>query len=289
MRRTLSRTWMVLLEAYQGFNRHGGSTMAAAVSLYALLSLTPIVLLALTVLGRLLGAQEAQAKIIGLITSAIPAPSDRLIAAVQSLSLDAKSPFVYVVGIGGLLWSATTLPAGMSLFLTISWIGRPQRGLVWRRFVALLIITVAGVLSLLSVALSAGAAAIAGNPQRFGFLSRAVRVVGPPLGGFVSLLFLILTLFILYRFLPATRVLSRAALLGAGVGAMLLHVLRIAFTALVVQSARYGRIYGPLAGVVILLLWVYYSATILLASAEIAAAYQRRHESGWTSEQPSRR
>jgi len=57
---------------------------------------------------------------------------------------------------------------------------------------------------------------------------------------------------------------------------VLLHALRSGFSSLIVLSSRYGSVYGPLAGVVMLLLWAYYSAAVLLGCAEIAAAYQRR-------------
>jgi membrane protein len=268
--------WEVLKTSYQGFTRHGCPTMAAAIGLYFLLSVVPFALLAVATFGSVLGAEEARTWISNLIRDNVPVASESVLAAVHSITIPESRAFAYVIGLIGLLWAATTLPAQMSMYLTTIWADRPVRGFLARRLMALAVIAASGGILLFSLVLAGAASALAGNAAWFGPLSKVVALLSLLAGSLLSPLLFLLMLFLLYRFLPAARVSGRAALLGAILGAILLHVLRAVFTALIVASSRYGEIYGPLAGAVVLLLWAYYSAVVLLGCAEIAAAYQRR-------------
>ena len=59
---------------------------------------------------------------------------------------------------------------------------------------------------------------------------------------------------------------------------MLWEVSRLAFATLVTQSAAYGRLYGSLAGIVVVIIWLYLTASIMLVGAEVAVVLQRRRE-----------
>jgi membrane protein len=78
---------------------------------------------------------------------------------------------------------------------------------------------------------------------------------------------------LLYQYLPARHVPWKAAFLGAGVAALLWQVTKIGFAFYLAYVHSYDRLYGPLAGLVILVIWTYYSMSILLLGAEIAADY----------------
>jgi membrane protein len=84
-------------------------------------------------------------------------------------------------------------------------------------------------------------------------------------------------LFLLYWTMPAGRVSARAAAAAAVPGALLWVVLRSAFALLVAGSSRYKGLYGPLAGAIVLLVWIYYSAYIVIFCGEIGSTLQARY------------
>ena len=78
----------------------------------------------------------------------------------------------------------------------------------------------------------------------------------------------------LYRYLPHRRPTWRDATIGGIVFSLLWVAAKLIFTTYAEQAAVYTRIYGSLLEVVLLLLWVYYSATLLLAGAVITRQFQ---------------
>jgi membrane protein len=80
----------------------------------------------------------------------------------------------------------------------------------------------------------------------------------------------------LYRALPNCEVSARATLLGAVVAASLWELTKHLFAWYVIRFPSYDRLYGPLSSLVILLIWIYYSVSILFLGAEMAADYDKK-------------
>jgi len=277
MRRLAAESWWLLREAYGRFHAHGCATMAAATSFYTLVSLVPMALLAISVFGHILGAREVQERMVALVQQASPGSSGALVAAIRVIASKESRWFVNLVGLCGLLWSGMGLLGSLSAFLTRPWAEEAvKRTFVGQKLVALMATAAAGVLFFLSVASASLFSSLSRYRDALGALAHSLLRLDLPANLVVSLLVSLVMFFLLYRFLPAARVWPRAALLGAVSGAVLWHITRSLFGLLVTRSARYGHIYGPLAGVVVFMLWIYYSAMVLFFCAEIAAVYQSR-------------
>jgi len=80
----------------------------------------------------------------------------------------------------------------------------------------------------------------------------------------------------LYQALPACSVPHRYALVGGVVAAVLWHASLLGFGVYLQYSHGYDRLYGPLAGLAILVVWCYYSMAILLLGAEITADLNKK-------------
>jgi membrane protein len=273
VKRLGAQTWAILADAYRRFYAHGCPSMAAATSFYTLLSLVPMALLAISIFGQILGAREVQDRIAALMHQAVPGSG----AQIRVLASRESRWFVNGVGLFGLLWSGMNLLSSLSSFLTRAWGGAPGARTFWgQKLVALAAMAAAGTLFFLSVVVASLASSLSRHRERLGVLWDYLTLLDLPASFLFSLLVSVVMFYLLYRFLPAAPVSSRAALVGALAGGALWHVTRGLFAVLVANSARYGRIYGPLAGVVVFMLWMYYSAMVLLFCAEIAAAYQSR-------------
>ena len=252
----LSEAWLLLRDAHREFAKDAGSVIAGAIAFFTSLALIPIALLALSLLGHVLGSERAYTHVAEATQQALPGVSQQVLEALRSYS-EGRRLLVNVVGTLGLVWSSVNLFALLSSILTTIWIGEPRRGFVGQRLAGLLCLLVGGALFVLNMALT--------------WLVGAVSVGGTGLGALAALIF-----FLLYRFLPAGLVSSRAALAGALPAAVLWLLSRYLFSVLVAGSSRYGRLYGPLAGAVVLLLWIYYSAYIMIFCAELGVVAQRR-------------
>ena len=123
-------------------------------------------------------------------------------------------------------------------------------------------------------------AALRSDEELFGPLAEAVHnmhFLGSMAPFFLSAVFAALGFFLLYRFLPNGSVSTRAAALAALPAALLWLASRSLFSVLVAGSSHYGQVYGPLAGAVVLLLWIYYTAYIMIFCAELGVAAQGRY------------
>ncbi len=89
-------------------------------------------------------------------------------------------------------------------------------------------------------------------------------------------IFLFAALFFMIRFIPAGRVVTTSAFLGAVVGAILWEIARVIFVFWVSYVLRLSVIYGSLAVIPIFLIWIYLAWTIVLVSLEVAYIHQHR-------------
>jgi membrane protein len=78
-----------------------------------------------------------------------------------------------------------------------------------------------------------------------------------------------------YLLVPHVKVIARAALIGAVSAVILLQTSRFAFGFIMIRFDIYGRIYGPLAGVIVFMMWLYLSMIILLLGAELGSQCQK--------------
>ncbi|MDF2439391.1 MAG: rane protein, partial [Abditibacteriota bacterium] len=79
----------------------------------------------------------------------------------------------------------------------------------------------------------------------------------------------------IYRFLPNAEpgCRGRTALVSAIVATFVLELAKYGFTKYLPDAARYGAVYGGVASVVLMMMWLYISSSIILLGAEVAAAY----------------
>lgn len=119
------------------------------------------------------------------------------------------------------------------------------------------------------------------------------RLIGPAIGLLLNLLpavLIWLTISFFYFFVPSARVRFVPALIGGCIGTVLYHVAKGAYIKFQVLLVRYETIYGALAQLPILMLWLYVSWVIILLGAEITYACQNvsTYPPGWFAATTSR-
>ncbi len=179
-----------------------------------------------------------------------------------------------VVSALGLLWAASRLFHTLEDVLTRVWSGHGRgRSLFLRNLIAVAVTAGAALVFLVVMTGTALAAGLAARAPDFAAQSVLWLVASwlltmlPVAAAWVMFL-------LMYKFLPQEPVQWRAAAIGAAMAAVMWEVSRITFAAMVSHSAGYGSLYGSLAGTVVVSVWIYVTATVMLLGAELAVVLQ---------------
>jgi membrane protein len=268
----------IVRQAFKNFGEAQASGAAASVAYYALFSLFPL-LLALAAAGSFfLEDEQAYQETIALISNAIPVSQDLIVQNIRQVL--ASRGAVGLIGLVGLLWSATGVFMNLARNINRAWSHATERGFLKGRLVALAMV---GVLALLLI-LSVLSTALLNLLPRLripllGNLNVYDTALWPIVSGLVPWLFGWLLFLALYRWVPNTSVPWSAALWGAGVASLLWEVAKKGFAwYLEAGLARYSLVYGSLGTVVALMFWLYLSAWITFFGAHLSAAVAQRSQ-----------
>jgi membrane protein len=237
---------------------------SASIAYYGLFSLFPLLLFLVFLGSQFLESEEARVALNDTIAEFLPAASETVQQVVDQ-TIEARGSIGLIGGIG-LLWSASTLFNQMTTSLNVIW-GASPRPFWRRRLVALISVLTIATLFILSIALSA-LAAIQWPGQG--------TVIWQWLNFSVGLGITILLFWLLYHGIPNISVNRKASLGGAILSALLWQAAKSVFAWYLASGLNnYGAVYGSLASVIALILWVYISALILFLGAEFGASLQR--------------
>ena len=273
-RRVLLNLWRTVRLTVDLYARYDTGARAAAIAFYALLSVFPLLLFLVGILGRWLSTAEAEALIRGALGRMAPVVPEALWANLER-ALALRGP-INVVAALTLAWSASSLFAAVIHALDRVWNERGGRAFWEHRLLSVALVVVVTLLFVFSLILGTVMAFL---PRLIVFLLPIRPEVVERGWQFVPTLItfgLDVSLYaLLYRFLPARYPPWPAVWAGAVVAAVGEHLVRIGFGLYLTYFARYGLVYGTLATLVAFLLWVYLSGLVLLIGAEFGVAWER--------------
>jgi membrane protein len=269
--------WELLKDAANGWSEHRASRIGAALAFYTVFSLGPILLLAVAVAGFFFGQSAAKGEIHQQISSMIGVQAA---AQVESLLVRAHRPgaglVATVISIVTLLLSADTALVELKSGLDEIW-SLPGEGRVWywdylrTRLLSIALILALGFLLLASLLFSAGLGALEA-------LSSGIIIVGVVLrsaSALISFGLAALLFATVYKVLPSVRLAWKDVAVGAVITAVLFTVGKYAI-GLYLGSSTVASTYGAAGSVIVVLLWVYYSAQVFLLGAELTRGYACR-------------
>lgn len=246
--------------------------MAAAVSFFAFLSLIPLALLAIAVFGFVLGStDQAQQMIVGVLGANSVGPGVDNIVKQVIQDRGAATGF----GILVFLWSGSTMIVTLEMAMNHIWNVEERRSYVTKRLISFAVLVILVVLLGLSFAMTAAITAIRSHN-----LIPWVLDMGwfwDLLTYLVPLAITIVTFTLFYEILPNTKVPRASAFAGGLLAGLLWEAAKYAFSYYVANVANYNQIYGSLGGIILLLLWIYYSSIIVIYGAELASIRADAH------------
>ena len=249
---------------------------AGSLAFYTLFSLAPTVIIAVTVIGLVLGEDAAHGQIVAQLSGVRGGGGGGAVeSAVAQSRIETSGIMPTLMGVGALVIGATTVFGQMQFSLNTIWgvTARPDRNSILRfikqRFLSLTVVLAIGFVLLVSLILGVALRAI------FQFAGDWLPGSGALLSSAELLLsLLVITLFFatLFKVLPDVIIGWRDVLVGAVVTAVLFSIGRYGIAAYLAYTAT-ASTYGAAGSVVLILLWVYYSSLILL----FGAAFTRVH------------
>jgi membrane protein len=244
----------------------------------------PFVLLLVSGLGYFLDLSPAASlsRISVLVDRLLPAESGRMGTVVTALMNEAirLRGTVGIVSAVTFVWFSTRLFGSLRAVLALVFDLDRDRGIIDGKIFDAKVTVVATLLvvgytvlnAYLVVATKNGAAMLADIGLQHAAMNRFEYWTARAF----EFLFVAATFFALYRFLPARGVRARTAALAGTFSAVLLELAKLAFTTYL-RHFNPGSLYtGTLAAIVIVIIWLYYAATIFILGGEVGQVYELR-------------
>ncbi len=267
------------IRTWQEFVNDDCATHAAAIAFHTLFGLFPLLLGTGVILSFFSAGREAYANALKNIAEFLPAGESVVEENIQG-AVDLRGAFG-IVALATLVWSGSRIFQALQHALNAAWDVTGRRRAVHAKAMDLAAVLLIAPLILLSVASTA--------------LIETVRYVVTNLGESIPLLdFLgsegiwlfalrlvplamnVLLFEIAYVMLPNLRVHWTHAVPGALLAAFLFEAGKLGFAWYVANLASYSLVYGSLSTVIVLMVWIYISAIILLLGAEFSSEFSRR-------------
>ena len=265
---------MLLRDSIIGWLDHNASRTGAALAFYTVFSLAPILLLSIAIAGAFFGEQAARGEIFEQIRDLIgPSGATAVESIIQNASTSGSGALTTVFSVLTVIIGATTALVELKAGLDKIWDVPPeQRQGFWyfirTRLLSVGVILALAFLLLVSLVISAGLTALeelSPGKQLFNLIYVWLNL----LFSFALVAALFATI---YKVLPSVRIAWRDVTVGAVVTAALFTMGKYAI-GMYLGNSGLASTYGAAGSIILLLVWVYYSAQIFLFGAEFTRSY----------------
>jgi membrane protein len=256
----LRKYWLLVKKVFSEWNRHDAPRMGAALAFYTILSLSPLLVLGVAIAGIFFDRSGVSRQLTYQLQSLIgPTGAQAVNATLESAQKSSHQGIsATAVSLLVLFISASGVFVELRSALNKIWDVKPdsQSG-IWGMLAVGFLLVASLILSAILAAASAFLGDVIAMP---GLVAGLIDVV-------VSLTGVAAVFALMYRYVPATTVSWRQAWVGGGLTALLFTVGKYLIGTYLVKAAP-GSAYGAAGSVVVLIVWVYYTAQIVFFGAE---------------------
>jgi membrane protein len=276
---TFKGIWSVLKQTFGGFSEHKILKLSGALAYYMVFSMGPLLILIISLCGLFLQREAIEGEIYRVLQDFVGSDTaSQLQQIIKNAAVEDKSGAAIVVGGVVLLIGATTVFAEIQDSINTIWGIKPKPKRGWlkylqNRFLSFSVIVSLGFLLLVSLAVSTLIEMLS-NHLKESFPDMAVFVLYS-INLALSLGISVLIFATIFKVLPDARIKWRDVFMGAFVTAILFMGGKFGISFYISQT-KVGSTYGGAGSLVVLLVWVYYSAVILYIGAEFTKAYAIR-------------
>jgi membrane protein len=256
-----------LNEVIEGMGNDGASEMVGAIAYYVILSLFPLLLGVISVLGFFLSSESVQASIILFVEDNLPAAKDLLQENIAGI-IQMRGTLV-VFSVLALFWSAGAMFSAISRGVNRAWGLNVRHPLIVRKLRDITMSLSACVF--FYIIMTSSAVLVSFNPG--GAIGSVIANMGIYALVFLMMFFIFL---VIYKTMPVTKTYWRHIWPGALFAAVAFEIARIVLVFYFSYFApRIALLYGSVAAFIIILIFAYYVSFILIVGAEISSEYSR--------------
>jgi len=258
----LKRPFWFLSRAYRKFNTDRCPLLASALVHATTFSLFPLILGLVSFSLFIVGSSESTIdKIVPVLKQAFPIGIDELIKNISAIKQ--TSIVIAIIGVIAFLWGAASIFRALESTLNVIWKVKKDRP-----FFRKSLLTIGSAFLVFILLIASVAVTIWVNTIGAGGLARFLPEF--------SILFSIFLFGLIYWLFPNRKIKLREAYFGAVFTGLLWEGAKYLFTFYITRVVDYSKIFGSLSAIVLLFLWIYYSAYIFLFGAELSYVYARR-------------
>jgi membrane protein len=267
---TIGRLGKLVALATKDLFRDDGPQWAAAISYYSLLSIFPLLLVVAAVAADFVDPKWAIQQITQFLGRYLPTGQAQL-QQVARTAINARRA-IGLASLAILVWSGSRVFGVITKALNVAYDIENSYGFLKRTLVQIVMLITIGFAFVLAVAsrwlIQMAWDALLG-------LSAGRGIIAPVVSNVVAAILLLAAFFLIYHFVPRAKQSWHASLSGAVVATLLFLLAQPLFITYIQHFSNLNLIYGPIAALVIVLLWVWVMSLILLYGGEIASHVNR--------------
>jgi membrane protein len=275
----LQKAWQILKQTVVNFFQDDSFSYASSIAFYTIFSLPAILIISLSIAATVYERDVVQEELINqigrLIGSSSAAEMEKILI---NAALDSTGTLARIVGIGTLIFSATTVFVSLQTSLNKIWgiKPKPERGFVKYlidRLLSLAMVISIGFLLLVSLIIDAVLVVLQTTLSKFLEGWTLYIVTGTNIA--ISLALITVIFAMLFKVLPDAKIKWRDVWVGAMVTTFLFTVGKF-LIGFYLGNSSVNSAYGTAGSLVIILVWVYYSTVIFLFGAELTSVYAEK-------------
>lgn len=273
----------VAKNTFSGFMNDKGLKLSASLAYYTIFALAPLLLLLISLAGIFLGKDAIQGKIFGELRGLLGSSAALQVQdMIKAIELSGKSTMAFIIGIVTLVVGATSIFGEIQDSINIIWKvkAKPKRGwlkILKDRLLSSSIIVSLGFLLVVSLVINGVLLALTDKlmkilPQITVFIAQILNLA-------ISFSVITILFATIFKVLPDVKIKWKDVRVGAFFTACLFMIGRFVIGQYISTTGA-GSTFGAAGSLIIILLWVYYTAAILYIGAEftqVFAEYKGHH------------
>ncbi len=264
----------LVIEVYRRFSDDDGAYLAASISYYALFSIFPLLLLAISIAGYLFASRGSEA-ILAYTDQAIPQFTAAVKSNIEAVAMNRQS--TGLIGALTLLWTGSMVFDAIGFTLNKIWKVSVGRHFLLSKLLSLASVIVVIVVLMLTTLISAGYETFQ-NYWLDSFQATPPFAALSLLNGLVALAVTFVALVVIYKVIPNVSLSLRDVWIGAVFATLSWTGAKGLFALYASRVARFNAVYGSVGVIIGLLLWLYITGMILILGAEISVTLKNRRE-----------
>jgi membrane protein len=271
----MKRAFLLLKNTFTQFSAHKAPRLGAALAYYTIFSIAPLLLIAIAIAGFVFGREAVQNQIVEQLRGVLGTNAAQTIQEMVKNAAKPKSGTIAtIIGIITLLFGAGGIFSNLKDAINTIWDVEPKKSggimaAVREKFLSLVMVLGIGFLLLVSLVIDTVISVMGKYASQHlpggEALWQAVQLA-------VSFAVVTVLFAMIFRFLPDAKVAWRGVWIGAAVTAFLFIVGKFGLS-IYLGKAAVGSSFGAAGSLVVVLVWVYWSAQILLFGAEFTHVY----------------